>query len=237
MPQREPLSSPLLGALAVVAALAGCWLVLAVESLAQGGVGALGGFVAHGVAFPPPYGVPLVRQSLGGPHGAWSWTAFLLAGPIAALAVGFGAHALAEVIGASGWLRVVAFEVFAIAWLRLPLQILASGLPGGRGGSGPLGTLYARLGEPESGRWAAVGIGLLALWGIAGLVSARAVTVGRTWLRTDDAAFRRRLVRVLAGYPFVVASGAFVFERPFGSVPMVVAGLVLVVAALTARTS
>jgi hypothetical protein len=60
--------------------------------------------------------------------------------------------------------------------------------------------------------------------------------VGRSWLRSDDLRFRRRLVRILAGYPFVVASGAFIFERPFGTVPMVVVGLVLVVAVLTVRT-
>jgi hypothetical protein len=233
VPQREPLSAPLLGAVVIVAALAACWLVLAVESLAQGGAGVLGGFASQGVAFPPPYGVPQVQQTTAGAHGAGSWVWFLLAGPAAAAVVALGAHALAEAIGASAWLRVVAFEAFAIAWLRLPLVIAAAGVPGG---AGPLATLYGQLGEPESGRWATVGLGLLALWGIGGLVSARALAVGRSWLRSDDLRFRRRLVRVLAGHPFVVASGAFIFERPFGTVPMVVVGLVLVVAVLTVRT-
>jgi hypothetical protein len=234
VPQREPLSAPLFGALVIVAALAACWLVLALESLAEGGAGALGGFATQGVAFPPPYGLPVVRQSLSGEHAAWSWAGLLLAGPAAALAVGFGAHFLAEALGAPAWLRVLAFEAFAIAWLRLPLLIVAAGVPGG---SGPLATLYERLGEPESGRWAAVGLGLLAFWGIARLVASRAVAAGRSWLRVDGLGFRRRLVRVLAGYPFAVASAAFVFERSFGTVPWVVAGLVLVVVALTVRTS
>jgi hypothetical protein len=232
VPQREPLSAPLLGALFVVAALAACWLVLAVENLAQGGAGALGGFVTQGVAFPPPFGLPVVGQSLSGEHTAWSWAGLLLAGPAAALAVGLGAHLLAEAIGAPASLRVLAFEAFAIAWLRLPLLIVAAGLPGG---SGPLATLYERLGEPESGRWAAIGLGLLALWGIARLVGSRAIAVGRSWQRVDGLAFRRRLVRLLAGYPFVVASAAFAFERSFETVPWTAAGLVLVVVVLSVR--
>jgi hypothetical protein len=148
------------------------------------------------------------------------------------LAVGLGAHLLVEAIGAPGLVRVLAFEVFAVAWLRLPLLIAAAGIPGG---SGPLATLYERLGEPESGRWAAIGLGLLALWGIARLVGSRAVVVGRTWLRVDGLVFRRRLVRLMAGYPFVVASAAFAFERSFGTVPWTAAALVLVVVALTVR--
>jgi hypothetical protein len=232
VPQREPLSAPLLGALFIVAALAACWLVLAVENLAQGCAGALGGFATQGVTFPPPFGLPVVGQALSGEHTAWSWAGLLLAGPAAALGVGLLAHLLAEVIGAPAWLRVLAFETFAIAWLRLPLLILAAGLPGG---SGPLATLYERLGEPESGRWAAIGLGLLALWGIAGLVASRAIAVGRSWLRVDGPVFRRRLVRLLAGYPFVVAGAAFVFERSFETVPWTVAGLVLVVVVLTVR--
>lgn len=232
MPQREPLSAPLLGALVVVAGLAACWLVLAVENLAQGGAGSLGGFAAQGIAFPPPFGLPVVQQSLAGEHGAWSWAGLLLAGPAAALAVGLGAHLLAEAISAPAWLRVLAFEAFAIAWLRLPLQVVAAGVPGG---SGPLATLYERLGEPESGHWAAIGLGLLALWGIARLVGSRAVAVGRSWQRVDGLVFRRRLVRLLAGYPFAVGTAAFVFERSFGTVPLVAGGLVLVVVALTVR--
>ena len=234
MPQREPLSAPLLGALFVVAGLAACWLVLAIENLAQGGAGTLGGFATQGVAFPPPFGLPVVRQSLSGEHTAWSWAGLLLAGPAAALAAGLGAHLLAEALGAPAWLRVLAFEVFAIAWLRLPLLIVAAGIPGG---SGPLAVLYERLGEPESGRWAAVGLGLLTLWGIAGLVGTRAVAVGRSWQRVDGLGFRRRVVRLLAGYPFAAAGVAFLVERSFGPVPWVAAGLALAVAALTVRTS
>lgn len=234
MPQREPLSAPLLGALFVVAALAACWLVLAVENLAQGGAGVLGGFLTRGVAFPPPFGLPVVGQSLPGEHSAWSWAGLLLAGPAAGLAVGLLAHLLAEAIGAPAWLRVLAFEAFAIAWLRLPLLIVAAGIPEG---SGPLATLYERLGEPESGRWAAIGLGLLTLWGTARWVGSRAVAVGRTWLRVDGLGFRRRLVRLMAGYPFAAASAAFVFERSFETIPWLAVGLVLVVVTLTVRTS
>jgi hypothetical protein len=232
VPQREPLSAPLLGALVVVAALAAYWLVLALESVVQGGAGALCGFAAHGLAFPPPFGLPQVQQSLAGDHTVWSWAGYLLAGPASALLLGLGVHLLAEAIGTPGWLRVLLLEVFAVAWLRLPLLILAAAIPHG---SGPLASLYERLGEPESGRGAAVGLGLLARWGVARLVGARAVAVGRTWLRVDGLGFRRRLVRLMAGYPFAVASAAFVLERSFGPLAWTAAGLALVLVALTFR--
>jgi hypothetical protein len=232
VPQREPLSAPLLGALVVVAAIAAYWLVLALESVAQGEAGALCGFAAQGLVFPPPFGLPMIPQSLAGEHTVWSWVGYFLAGPAAALAVGLGIHLLAEAIGAQAWLRVLSFEVFAVAWLRLPLLIVAAGIPAG---SGPLASLYARLGEPESGRWAALGLGLLSLWGVARLVGSRAVAVGRSWLRVDGLGFRRRLVRLMAGYPFAVASAVFVLERSFGTLPWTVAGLALVLVALTFR--
>jgi hypothetical protein len=67
------------------------------------------------------------------------------------------------------------------------------------------------------------------------LVGSRAVAVGRTWLRVDGLGFRRRLVRLMAGYPFAAASAAFVFERAFGTLPWTAAGVGLVLVALSFR--
>jgi hypothetical protein len=211
VPQREPLSAPLLGALAVLAGLLAAWIVVAIEALAQGSVGALAGFSWHGLELLPSWlvGPELVLE---GAHGAGAWTALLLSGPLAAVALGFAVHALAEGFGAPPPVRFVAYEVFAIAWLQLPLLMLAGGLS--RGG-GPFAVLYGRLGEPESGRWAMVVLGLLILWGVAGLVADQAVAVGGEWLRTDGRAFRRRVALVLAAYPLAAAVLVGVFERAF----------------------
>ena len=210
MPQREPLSAPLLGALLVVGALASGWLDLAVEALTQAGIGVLGGVPGLELVLTPPYGLPTVRIAPQGPVGPLILAAFHVAGPAAAMALGAAAHALAEALGLAGWVRVVAFEAFAFAWLRLPVVVVAAGV---EGGAGPLASVYGGLGEPETGRWTAIALGLLLLWWISGLVAGRAVAMGREWLRVDGAAFRRRLVRLVAAYPFVVATVAFALGR------------------------
>jgi len=232
VPQREPLSAPLLGALAVLAGLVGGWLVLGVAALAQGAAGALAGFPWHGIRLLPAW-LPRADLSLDGVHGAASWTVVLLAGPLAAMVVGFGVHSLAQGLGAPAALRVVAYEVFAASWLQVPLLMLAAGLPQA---GGPFSALYERLGEPESGRWAVVALGGLALWGIARLVGEQAVAVGGGWLRVDGREFRRRLALLFAAYPFAVAVAVATFERAFGPPLWPLAGVVLVVAAVWLRT-
>ncbi len=216
-----------------VAGLGAGWLLLAVEALAQGGAGILAGFPWQSVSLTPPFGLPLVHQDLVGEHTAWAWTVCLLAGPIAMLAVGAAAHTAAEVVGAPAWVRAVAFESFAIAWLRLPVLLFAAGVPGGQG---PLATLYERLGEPESGRWATFALGLVVLWGVAALVAWRAVAFGREWLRVDGHGFRRRVVRIVAGYPTVLATAAYAVHRPLAPAGWLAAGLAIVVGMLVVRT-
>lgn len=143
----------------------------------------------------------------------------LLAGPLCALAVGFAVHALAEGVLAPAPFRVVAFEVFAVAWLQVPVLMLAGGV--GRGG-GAFAALYDHLGEPESGRWATVVLGLVLLWWVAGLVADQAVVVGRSWLRIDGQHFRKRVVLVMVAYPLViavfVASALRVFDAPIWAI-------------------
>jgi hypothetical protein len=233
VPQREPLSAPLLGALFVVAGAASAWLLFALEALVQGGAGAAAGFPWLGVVITPPFGLPAVQQGLEGLHGPGGWAVLLLSGPLVGLAAGAAAHVLAEALAAPGWLRALGFEAFALAWLRLPLLVLAAGL---RRGGGPLAALYDRLGEPESGRWAALGLGAVILWGVSGLVAQRAVAVGRDWLRVDGVEFRRRLVRIIAGYPFITATATFALVQPLGPAAWVIVGLLLVMACLAIRT-
>ena len=73
--------------------------------------------------------------------------------------------------------------------------------PAVAGGGGPLSELYGRLGDPQAGRWTAALLGVLALAIVAGTASRQAVAVGRAWMRADAVEFRRRLVRVTAGWP------------------------------------
>jgi hypothetical protein len=236
VPQREPLSAPLLGSLFAVAGLAAGWLVLALESVAQGGVGTLLGLNSLRFVLEPPFGLPLL---VGGPaaEGAgrpWAWAASLLAGPVAALLAGAAAHLVVEALRAPSWLRVLGFEVLAFSWLRFPLLVLAAGIPGRRGA---VALLYERLGEPESGRWAAVALGLVILWGVAGLVAWRALAVGREWLRVDGRAFRRRAVRVVAAYPFLLATAAYAIQRPLAPIGWLAVGAAMVLGCLAVRTT
>jgi len=232
VPQREPLSAPLLGALAILAGLVGGWLVLGVGALAQGGAGALAGFPWHGIRFLPTW-LPRADLSLDGTHAAGAWAAVLLAGPLAALVVGFAVHALAEGLGAPPAVRVLAYEVFAASWLQVPLLMLAAGFPQA---GGPFSALYERLGEPQSGRWAVVVLGGLALWGIARVVGEQAVAVGGGWLRVDGREFRRRVAVLLAAWPFAVAVAVATFERAFGPPLWPLAGAVLVGTVVWFRT-
>ncbi len=230
------MSAPLLGSLFAVAGLFAGWLMLACEAAAQLGAGRLGGFQAVHLVFEPPFVLPglVLGQGSEGAHTPWAWATVLLAGPVAAMLVGAAAHLLAEALLAAGWLRTLAFQAFAFAWLRLPLLALSAGIPRGRGS---LSLLYKHLGEPESGRWAAIALGLVLLWGIAALVAWRAVALGRDWLRVDGRGFRRRAVRLVAGYPFVVATAAFALERPTAPLGWLAVLLVTFIGCLYLRTS
>lgn len=232
MPQREPLSAPLVGALAVLGGVAAGWLVVGVEALAQGPFAALAGFDWRGYRILPTW-LPGAVVPLEGTHGPFAWAVLFLSAPLTALVVGFVLHALAEGLAAPPPVRVVAFEFFAIAWLQVPLLLIAAGAPGG---GGPVSTLYERLGEPESGRWAAVALGGLALVGIARLVGEQAAAVGGTWLRVDGREFRRRVALLFAAYPFAGAVAVASFERAFEPPLLPLMGVVLVAAVVWVRT-
>ena len=127
------------------------------------------------------------------------------------------------------WLRVLVFQWVAFAMLRIPALLVAAVAPGGRG---PVNDLYGRLGEPETGRWALALLAALALWGAAALVSRVAVGTGGGWMRVDGRPFRRRLVRVVAGYPAVAALAAWSALVPWAGPAWMAAWLILTFAAL-----
>jgi hypothetical protein len=126
-----------------------------------------------------------------------------LAGSAVVIAAGVVLYGIVALVRAPGWLRVTALAALVIAVLWLPTSLAAAAV----GGAGPVGALYARLGDPPAGRWASPALGVLLLLLLAGSLTAAAVGTGRAWVRADGRDFRRRLVRVVAGWPAMVAIG------------------------------
>jgi len=213
VPQRSPLSPPLLTAAAVLAAAPAAWLALAAEAVATGAIGWLAGFPWHGVAVSPRFLLVTVRDSAGS-HAPALWAVALLAGPVLAALVGLVLHVGVEMVRGAAWLRVLALEWVAFATLRLSALLAAGVMPGGRG---PVDELYRRLGEPQSGRWSVALLALLALAGAGWLVARVAVEAGRGWMRVDGLSFRRHLVRVVAGYPALASLAAWSILDPWAS--------------------
>jgi len=234
VPQKEPLSPPLLALTGVLAAVPAAWLALAADAVAAGAAGSLAGFRWIGLTVTPTY---ILRADLAteGSHGAALWAFTLLAGPLAAALVALGAHFLVESVRSSAWLRVLALEFLGFAWLRLPALLVAGAFP--RGGRGPVPDLYARLGEAQAGRWPVALLAILALAGAGALVASRTVAVGRTWMRVDGRQFRRRVSRVLGGYPVVAALAAWSALVPWAAPGWMVAWLLLTLSALSVLVS
>jgi hypothetical protein len=222
VPQREPLTPPLLTVAAVLAAFPAAWLALAADAALSGTVGALAGFPWHGLTLAPSFTLRAV-QVTSGSHPAALWAVALLAGPLGSALLALAAHGVVEVIRSPAWLRVLALELCAFALLRLPALLFAGVASAGRG---PVNDLYARLGEPQSGRWSVGLLAVLMLAALAAVVGRRAVAVGRGWMRVDAREFRRRLVRVLAGYPVVAALAGWGVVMPWAP-PLWIAGWLL----------
>ena len=223
VPQRSPLSPPLLTAAAVLAAAPAAWLALAAEAVATGAIGWLAGFPWHGVAVSPRFVLVTLRDSTGS-HPPGVWALVLLAGPVVAALLGLALHLGLALVRSAAWLRVLALEWVAFATLRLPALLVAGVMPGGRG---PVDELYRRLGEPQAGRWSVALLALLALAGAAWLVARVAVEAGRGWMRVDGLSFRRHLVRAVAGYPVLASLAAWSVLDPWAS-PGAMAGWLLV---------
>ncbi len=228
MPQNEPLSPPLLAVAGVIAAVPAAWLALAAEAVVSGAVGALAGFHWTGLALSPSF---TLRAELAtqGDHAATLWAVALLAGPAVSAVLALGAQALVEAGRWPAWVRVVALELLAFAWLRLPVLLFAGSIHGGRG---PVTDLYARLGEPQAGRWPVMLLAVLMLAAAAALVGRRTVGTGREWMRADGRRFRQRLVRVLAGYPALTALALWSVVTPWAAPVWIVLWLLLSLPAL-----
>ena len=96
--------------------------------------------------------------------------------------------------------------------------------------------MYRRLGEPQSGRWAVALLALLVLWGTAAAVARLALGAGGGWMRTDGRPFRRRLVRIVAGYPSVVSLAGWSAVALWAPVPWMAGWVVLTLGALQVLT-
>jgi len=233
VPQREPLSPPLLAVACLLAAIPAAWLALAADALVSGAVGALAGFPWTGIRLSASF-MPIAGQGWGGNHSAALWTIVLLAGPVGAALLGLALHLVLEVVRSAAWLRVLALEWAAFATLRLPALVVAGVAPGGRG---PVNELYRRRGEPQGGRWAVAILALIALWGAARLVARLSVAAGRSWMRVDGRPFRRHLVRIVAGYPALAALAAWSAVTLWAAPPWVAGWLLLTFALLQVGTA
>ena len=232
MPQKEPLSPPLLAMAGVLAAAPAAWLALAADAVVTGAVSSLTGFGSFGLSLAPSF---TLRADFApdGTHAAALWAVALLAGPVAAAIIALVIQLLVESVRSPAWLRVLALEMLAFAWLRVP-ALLAGAAAHGRG---PVAELYARLGEPEAGRWPVGLLAVLALAAAAAVVASRTVGAGRTWMRVDGRQFRRRLSRVLAGYPVVAALAGWSLVMPWAGPGWMVVWLLLTLSALSVLVS
>jgi hypothetical protein len=232
VPQKEPLSPPLLALAGILAAVPAAWLALATDAVVAGCASSLTGFRWLGLSLAPSF---TLRADVGtdGSHPAALWAVALLAGPVGSALIALVVHLLVESVRSPAWLRVLALEFLAFAWLRLP-ALLAAGAAGGRG---PVADLYARLGEPEAGRWPVALLACLALAAAAAVVASRTVAVGRTWMRVDGRPFRRRVARVLGGYPALVALAGWSVVMPWAAPGWMGFWLVLTLSALSVLVS
>jgi hypothetical protein len=232
VPQKEPLSPPLLAMAGVLAAVPAAWLALAADAVVTGAVSSLAGFRSLGLSLAPSF---TLRADFApdGTHGAALWAVALLAGPVAAALIALVVQLLVESVRSPAWLRVLALEMLAFAWLRLPALLVG----GAAHGHGPVAELYARLGEPEAGRWPVGLLALLALAAAAAVVASRTVEVGRTWMRVDGRQFRRRVARVLGGYPVVAALAGWSLVMPWAAPGWIVVWLLLTLSALSVLVS
>ncbi len=196
----------MLTALSCLSALIAGYGAIAVEQALRGVMGAAAGAAWRGMAVQPPFFLPRALLE-GSPATPLAWLGMALSGPIVLAAGGALLYAAVSLIRASGWLRSLVLSLAVLGVLWLPTELVAGALPSG---GGPIAELYAALGNPPAGRWGTAALGSLLLWWLAGYAARRAVATGRSWMRADGVEFRRRLIRVVAGYPaaLVLATAA-----------------------------
>ncbi len=203
MPPRPPPSPPVLTVLSTFAGLVAGWLAVAITEVGRAGSGLLAGVALRRLEFTPPwYFVRAVQD--GTPASPGGWLLLTFGGAILLLLLAFPLAGLISILRSKGWLRSGALSLLLVALAWIPTMLVAGALRRGERG-GPVGVLYQALGDPQAGRWAALGLGLLALWLAGGVAARRTAATGRAWMRADAVMFRRRLVRVVAGYPLGIA--------------------------------
>ena len=232
MPQKEPLSPPLLAVAAILASVPAAWLALAADAVVTGVAGSLAGFHWNGLALSSSF-MPVTDLVANGEAAGALWVVALLAGPLVTALIAFLVHGLVESTRAPAWLRVFVLELLAFAWLRVPALLAA----GAARGPGPVADLYARLGEAQVGRWPVAFLALVTLAAAAAVVSGRAVAVGRSWMRVDGRQFRRRVARVLGGYPAVAALAGWSLLMPWATPFWIVLWLTLTLSAVSVLVS
>ena len=217
-----------------IAAVIATWVTVAVDQCLRGLVGSAVGVPWRGMALDAAHAwLPVAVQGQGSPSTVGAVALMTLAGAVAAPLLALGLHLLVTAFRSAGWLRGLALAWLVAASLWVPTALAAAVFPAA---SGPVAELYARLGEPQSGRWAALGLGLVLLWLVAGPLSAAAVAVGRNWMRVDGVEFRRRLVRVVAGWPGLVAAAVFLGVAGWARTPWMAPWPFAVLAAMHLRT-
>jgi len=235
MPPRPPPSPPVLTILCSFAAVVAVWLSIAVDQATRGLVGSLVGVPFRGLELSAANRWTVA--ALQGPTaalGPWGLAFMVLTGPVAALLLAAALHGLVTVMRSPGWLRGLSLAWIIVTLLWLPVALAAAVLPGH---GGPVAELYDRLGDPRAGRWTAVLLAFVVLIVIGGIIAERAVAVGRSWMRADGLEFRRRLVRVTAGWPGATAAAALAFGAGWAPTAWSLVICITIIGVLRMRTS
>jgi hypothetical protein len=214
MPPRPPPSPGWLTILLSITAAAALWVATLVDQVVRGLAGRLFGVPFSGIEFSAAHAfLPAAIQGPTTSIGAGAFAFMVLAGALVSALLAWGFYAFVRALHSAGWMRAFALEWVMVAMLWLPAAMAAAALPSGRG---PGHELYARLGPPMAGKWTAVALGLVALFLAAGAIAGCAVAIGRAWMRADGVEFRRRLVRVTAGWPAVTALAILAYAGGWG---------------------
>lgn len=160
--------------------------------------------------------------------GAWPLVLASLAVVVAALLV-----FIATRMVRSGWLHGIGLGALVVAVIWVPTALAASVLPRP---AGPVTALYHELGDPPAGRWAALALAVVLMALLAGPLSSGALLTARGWMRADATEFRRRLVRVVAGWPAALATLVLLFKAGWAPSPFALVWPLLALAALHLRT-
>lgn len=232
MPPRPPPQPSTLTLLCSAAALAAVWVSVGVDQVMRGLLGSAFGVPWHGIEISSASYLPRALQASDSELGPAAYTLMILAGPAGILAAAWLLQLFAVTFRTPGWLRGFALVWLVVALLWMPAACAAGSLAG----TGPVTALYVRLGAPMAGRWTSFALGLVLLLAVSRLASRQAVQVGRSWMRADALEFRKRLVRVTAGWPGMTALAALAWWVGWAPTPWVVIYVTLVMISLQINT-